>query len=196
MTIGPRTTRLLAATGGVALAIALAIALAAPAQAETTSFDDGADTTASLQDILTVSVNHRADTATVKITFTDLRRNSQGGPSSIGIFLDTNQDRTGPEFRLGSGLQNGTDYQLVRMRNWRPVGEPKSCQHHVDLQVRQGPAGLHGRPQLHRDAGHAAGRREDDRPVRRVAPGPRLDEGSAALDGHGRQQLTGPMTGQ
>ena len=129
MTIGHRTTRLLAATGGVALAIALA----APTQAETTSFNDGADTTASLQDILTVSVNHRADSATVKVTFTDLRRNSQGGPSSIGIFLDTNQARNGPEFRLGSGLQNGTDYQLVRMRNWKPVGGPKNCEHHVDL---------------------------------------------------------------
>ncbi len=130
MTIGHRTTRLLAATGGVALAIALA----APAHAETTTFVDGADTTASLQYILRVGVDHGLDTATVKVKFTDLRRNSQGGPSSIGIFLDTNQDRTGPEFRLGSGLQNGTDYQLVRMRNWRPVGDPRSCQHHVDLQ--------------------------------------------------------------
>jgi hypothetical protein len=130
MTIGHRTTRLLAATGGVALAIALA---AAPANAESTSFDDGADTTASLQDILRVSVDHGTDTATVKVKFTDLRKNSEGGPSSIGIFLDTNQDRTGPEFRLGSGLQSGTDYQLVRMRNWKPVGDPKSCEHHVDL---------------------------------------------------------------
>jgi hypothetical protein len=130
MTIAHRAARLLAVTGGVALAIALA----APAHAQTTSVVDGADATGSLQDILRVGVNHGADTATVRVKFTDLRRRSTGGPSSIGIFLDTNQARTGPEFRLGSGLQNGTDYQLVRMRNWRPVGGPRSCEHHVDLQ--------------------------------------------------------------
>jgi hypothetical protein len=129
MTITSRASRLLAATGGVALAIGLA----APALAETTTVHDGADTTGSLQDILRVSVDHGADEATVRIKFTDLRKRSEGGPSSIAIFLDTKRDRKGPEFRLGSGLQNGTDYQLVKMRDWRPVGGPKSCEHNVDL---------------------------------------------------------------
>ncbi len=129
MTIASRTTRLLAAAGGVALAVGLA----APAMAETTSFNDGADATGSLNDILKVSVDHGADDATVRISFADLRKRSQGGPASIAIFLDTKPDRKGPEFRLGSGLQNGTDYQLVRMRNWAPVGDPKSCEHNVDL---------------------------------------------------------------
>jgi hypothetical protein len=133
MTIRTRTTRLLAAAGG----IALALGLAAPASAETTSFDDGADTTASLNDILVVRVNHGTEQLKVKITFTDLRRNSRGGPASIGIFLDTKPARTGPEFRLGSGLNEGTDFQLVRMRNWKPVGDPKSCAHDLALKFKR-----------------------------------------------------------
>ena len=133
MTRAPRTTRLLAAAGGVALTLGLA----GPASAEATSFDDGADTPASLNDILVVNLNHGANQAKVKISFTDLRKRSAGGPASIVIFLDTLPNRKGPEFRLGSGLQNGTDYQLVRMRDWKPVGGPKSCEHNLDLQFRK-----------------------------------------------------------
>jgi hypothetical protein len=130
-----RATHLLAA--GLAVAGALVIAPAAPASAETTSFVDGADAAPSLNDILRVGVNHGTDQVAVRIKFTDLRANSQGGPAGITIFLDTNRDRTGPEFRLDSGLQSGTDYQLHRARNWRPVGGPKSCEHNLDLQFRK-----------------------------------------------------------
>ena len=133
MSIGSRTTRLLAVVGG----LALTIGLAGPAAAETTTFDDGADTTASLNDILRVRLNHGPGRVTVKIRFTDLRRHSRGGPASIGIFLDTNPDRRGPEFRLGSGLNEGTDFQLVRMRNWKPRGNPKTCNHDLALQFRK-----------------------------------------------------------
>jgi hypothetical protein len=123
-----RTTRLLALAGG----FALAVGLAAPATAEVTSVPDGADVP-SLNDIRRVRVDHGADDATVRVRFADLRKESEAGPASIGIFLDTRPGRRGPEFRLGSGLQDGSDYQLVRMRAWRPVGEPKTCDHDVRL---------------------------------------------------------------
>ena len=133
MTISSRTTRLLAAAGG----LALAVGLAGPAAAETTTFDDGADATASLNDILRVKVNHGVGQVAVRISFTDLRKKSAGGPASIGIFLDTRPGRKGPEFRLGSGLNEGTDFQLMRMKNWKPVGNPKTCEHDLDLQFKR-----------------------------------------------------------
>jgi hypothetical protein len=129
MAIGSRTTRLLAAA---ALA-ALTVGVAAPAHAEATTVKDGADTTASLQDIRKVRVVHGADRLKVRMGFTDLRKKSDAGGSSIAIFIDTRKARTGPEFRLGSGLQNGTDYQLMRVKDWKAVGEPLSCDHHLEL---------------------------------------------------------------
>lgn len=74
-----------------------------------------------------------ARTAGDEVTFTDLRPTSEAGPASIGIFIDTDPTRVGPEYRLGSGLQRGTDYQLVRMRDHQPVGEPLTCAHTVKL---------------------------------------------------------------
>lgn len=123
-----RTTAVLIA------ALATALVGVGPASAEVTSAHDGADATASLNDMLRMGVNHGAERVTVRIRFTDLRKTSEAGPAGIAVFLDTRSGRKGPEFRLGSGLQSGTDFQLMRTRDWRPVGEPKTCQHDVDLQ--------------------------------------------------------------
>lgn len=121
-------------TAALIAALAMALVGTGPASAEVTSAHDGADATASLNDMLGLRVNHGAKRVTVRIRFTDLRRNSAAGPASIAIFLDTRRPRRGPEFRLGSGLQSGTDFQLMRTRGWRPVGEPKTCRHDLDLQ--------------------------------------------------------------
>ncbi len=94
---------------------------------------DPADSTASLHDLRRVVVNHGAERLRVKVWVTDLRRHSQAGPAGLSIFLDTNASRRGPELRLGTGLQDGTDYQLVRMRGWRTVGDPLTCRHHLTL---------------------------------------------------------------
>ncbi len=75
--------------------------------------------------------------------FTDLRKKSEAGSSSIAIFIDTRKARKGPEFRLGSGLQYGTDYQLVRVKKWKVVGEPMSCAHDLRPGLRARPTGLH-----------------------------------------------------
>ena len=132
MTSHRRTARLVTTSLGAALGLSLA--LAAPASAERVSLNDPADATASLSDIRKVTVRHTDHRVYVRVKFTDLRPTSSAGPSSASIFYDTRRARRGPEKRLGTGLQSGTDYQLVRMRGWRgPVGGPSSCAHRVRL---------------------------------------------------------------
>jgi hypothetical protein len=123
------STRVIA-TGALVVA---ALAVAAPALADRAEVRDPADATASLTDIRKVVIDHGPQRLLVKVRFTDLRRNSDGGPSGIGIFLDTDPDQDGPEFKLASGLQSGTDYQLLRVQDWKIVGEPLSCRHHLAL---------------------------------------------------------------
>lgn len=129
MTLGSRATRL---TAAAALTLAT-VAVAAPAHAESTTVRDGADATASLNDIRKVRIDHGADELKVRMGFTDLRKKSDAGSASIAILIDTKKARKGPEFRLGSGLQNGTDYQLMRVKDWKIVGEPMTCDHDLDL---------------------------------------------------------------
>ncbi len=111
--------------------------VAAPAVAETATVRDGADTTASLHDIRTVKVAHAPRNVFVATGFTDLRRRSEAGPAGLTVFLDSNPDRPGPERAVVTGLQAGTDYQLVRVRDWRLVGDPLSCDHAVQLDFRR-----------------------------------------------------------
>lgn len=53
--------------------------------------------------------------------------------ASASIFVDTNKDVAGPEFVLGTGLFEGTDYSLFRAESWKSVGEPLTCFHKVTL---------------------------------------------------------------
>ena len=112
--------------------IMLAVAIA-PAAATKASYDDPADATASLTDIRHVTVKHAPKHVKVKVRFTDLRRTSDGGSASLAIPIDTRGARSGPEFLLVTGLQAGMDYQLLRMKHDKPVGEPLSCSHDVQL---------------------------------------------------------------
>ena len=121
----------------LAATTALLATVAAPAAAETARVRDGADTMASLQDIRQVKVAHAPRNVSVATSFTDLRRRSEAGPAGLTVFLDSNPDRPGPERAVVSGLQAGTDYQLVRVRNWRLVGDPLACDHRVELDFRR-----------------------------------------------------------
>ena len=129
--MNPRTrATLLAAT----TVLALAVGVFSPAAAQRTSFPDPADMGgASLNDIRRVTVDHRVDRLVVTVRFVDLRRDSEGGPASLTMLFNTRSAQAGPEFRLTSGLYDGTDYQLMRVRDGRPVGEPLTCAHHVTL---------------------------------------------------------------
>lgn len=120
----------------VAASVLAGLTLAAPAHAEKGVYDDPADASASLTDLRRVSVDHAAKNLFVKVAFTDLRDRSDAGPASMAVYLDADPGRRGPELVLLTGLQAGTDYQLVRMRRWRTVGEPLSCGHRVALRPR------------------------------------------------------------
>jgi hypothetical protein len=122
------------------ISIALAVAalggtlLAAPsAHAVQARYTDPADATASLTDIRAVAVNHGPNRLIVSVRFTDLQRRSTGGGSGLTVGIDTRGDRAGPEFRLTTGLQEGTDYQLMRVRNGRAFGEALTCPHRLQL---------------------------------------------------------------
>jgi len=131
MTIPGRLHRAVAAVAGVALLIA---ATGGPASAERLGLDDPADVGgASLSDILAVSAVHTTKKVAVRVDFAELEPTSEAGPSSLAIFVDTDPSAKGPEFRVGMGLQAGTDYQLVRIEKWKAVGEPLSCAHTVAI---------------------------------------------------------------
>jgi hypothetical protein len=127
----PRRTTVVTALAAFA---GLSLGVAAPAMAERIGVSDPADVGgASLSDIRRVTVDHGTDQVFVKVRFTELKPRSEAGPSSLAIFVDTDAAKKGPEFRLGTGLQRGTDYQLVRIKDWKAVGEPLSCDHHLRL---------------------------------------------------------------
>lgn len=125
--IAPRRATAVAAT------VLSCLAVAAPASAERGSFPDPADAQASLTDIREVRVAHGPPRVTVTVRFTDLRAESEAGPAGLTVFLDAIPARQGPELAVTTGLQAGTDFQLVRVRRWRLVGEPLTCAHSVRL---------------------------------------------------------------
>jgi hypothetical protein len=134
MTLRTRAGATLAAFLVATSAVALA---ASPAHAAKATYDDPADATASPTDMRTVQIDHSTTKLRVVVGFTDLRRRSTGRGAGIMIALDTDATRRGPEYRLTSGLQDGTDYQLLRVRRGHVVGEPLTCPHRVRLRFGQ-----------------------------------------------------------
>jgi hypothetical protein len=114
-------------------AAALVLGTAGTAAAQSRTVSDPADTSGSLGDISLVTVKHTSKQVRTTVLVDDLRPTSKGGPSSLSVFIDTDRDAKGPEFRLATGMQEGTDFQLVAVKDWKPVGEPLGCAHSVDL---------------------------------------------------------------
>lgn len=131
MTTSARFRRPVVALLGAVVLLATAVG---PASAERLGLDDPADVGgASLSDILAVTAVHAPKKLVVRVDFAELEPTSDAGPSSLSVFVDTDPSVKGPEFRVGMGLQEGTDYQLVRMKGWKPVGEPLTCAHAVRI---------------------------------------------------------------
>ncbi|KQW53235.1 hypothetical protein ASC77_02775 [Nocardioides sp. Root1257] len=126
MKLGTPALALLTAALGATL-------VAGPVYADQARYPDPADATASLTDIRAVAVQHGPKRLTVKVRFTDLRARSTGGPSGLSIGIDTDATLRGPEFRLTTGLQSGTDYQLVAVEGGDVIGDPLTCAHKVRL---------------------------------------------------------------
>lgn len=128
------STSALVRSAAVAAAAVLTLGLAGPASAETTSETDPADVGgASLTDIRRVTLNHATQQVFTKVRFTDLKATSEAGPSGMTVFIDTRPRRKGPEFRLDTPLQSGSDYQLSRTDGWSTTGDPLSCDHSLKL---------------------------------------------------------------
>lgn len=127
-TLHSRRTR-----AAIVLAAAAAVVAAgvAPASAETLRTDDGADATASLTDMRKIRITHGTEDVTVRITYPNLRKK---GAAHQSVYLDRNPDRRGPEFALFTPLFSGSEYALVRMRDWKVSSDgPISCSYSVDL---------------------------------------------------------------
>ena len=114
-------TRIALAAGS---ALVLAGIVAAPAHAEFYSIDDPADASGSLSDVYGIEANHGSDNLRVKVYFNELMRSSAAG---LSIFIDTDRDAKGPEYVLGSGLGDGTDYALTVADGWRGSDDRVKC---------------------------------------------------------------------
>jgi len=117
-------------------ALAMALTLAAvPAHAATTVVDDGADTTASLTDILRVRVAHADRRVEVRVSFPNLRKRANAG---LTVYVDSDRDARGPERAVGLPLFSGSDYVMWRMRDWEYVGDrPVPCRYGADYRWRR-----------------------------------------------------------
>ena len=125
-----RAASILAAAG---LTLAL-LGLASPANAERYSVDDPPDASASLNDILGLTVAHGEQRVRFTIRVDDLRRVSAAGAT---LFLDTDFGDKGPEYALGTGLSDGTDYALTKVEGWRGIGSgPLNCKYNLRLRYR------------------------------------------------------------
>ncbi|NYG57887.1 hypothetical protein BJ980_000810 [Nocardioides daedukensis] len=122
-------TRIATAATGAALG---AVMLASPAQAQTTMAWDAADASGSNYDIRQVSLAHGRTSVGVNVRFADLKDSNRVNAGAT-IYFDVKASRSGPEYALTTGLGPGTDYYLVRVRDWKMYGDPKTCSHQVSL---------------------------------------------------------------
>ena len=117
------------ATTGFVLTAAAALLVPAPnAAADVESFRDGRTTKGSM-DIHRVSVVNEKRLQ-VRIKVANLQK--EIGPSAAA-WLDTDPDRKGPEFFIGSGLYQ-SDWQITRADGWQAEGDALACP--VDQRLR------------------------------------------------------------
>jgi hypothetical protein len=99
------------------------------ASADSESFADGTTTTGAM-DIHRVRVRNETR-LTIRVMVDDLQRRHGRGASA---WIDTDAQRRGPEFFIGSGLYE-SDWQIFLARDWRIVGEgPLPCR--IDQELR------------------------------------------------------------
>ena len=107
------------------------VALAAPASAETANVLDGPDASGSLGDILTVNIKHRDRRVVVTTNVADLRRQSEGGPSGLNIWFDTDPGRRVRSTSSGPGSSPARTTSCLVRGTGEPSGSRSSCDHHA-----------------------------------------------------------------
>lgn len=118
--------------GGAAVALLMIAGLAAPAAAESVRVVDGDDSDAAV-DLLRVRVNHAPKQVRVRMVHDNLVRSSLKAGQSVTVFIDTDPDDAGPEYRFMSGLNNGTDYVLQEVDRWGGRGRRLTCNHRFTI---------------------------------------------------------------
>lgn len=122
--------------GTTAAAALLAVTgLAAPASAEVVRVVDGDDSAAEV-DLLRVRLSHGDKQVRVRMVHDDLLRLGQRAGQSVSVFIDTDPEDAGPEFRFVSGLSSGTDYALLRVKGWASEGRRVDCNYRFTINWR------------------------------------------------------------
>ena len=124
-------TRLIQTALAGALAMTTLGVTATTAEAGTPWYSDSKSDSAAGADIHQVRVMH-GDRLRVTIQHDDLVRSASSNASGA-VYVDLRPGKPGPELALTGGLMDGTDYALVRMRNWKPAGEQLTCAHKMVL---------------------------------------------------------------
>lgn len=105
------------------LTTSLLTSFATPANADSSTFQDGTSTRGAM-DIHRVRVVN-GKRLTIRVVVEDLRR--RAGQGSVTVWLDKNAGRPGPEFGIGSGLWD-SDWSIGRASGWRLSGPgPLAC---------------------------------------------------------------------
>jgi hypothetical protein len=117
-----RTRKLLVAVA----AGALAASVASPASAAERTFTDRKDDVRGGFDIHAVRVVNTGPWVKIRTHHRNLRYNTaQNG--GVSVFIDTVRRRKGPEFRFAGPVGFDGDYAIVRVRRWKPFGDPLNC---------------------------------------------------------------------
>ena len=119
--MAPRTLALIAL-------VSVVLAPGSAAHADSDSFRDGRSTDGTM-DIHRVSVVNEKRLQ-VRIKVANLQKKI--GPSAAA-WLDTDPDRKGPEFFIGSGIYQ-SDWQITRADGWQAEGDALACP--VDQRLR------------------------------------------------------------
>lgn len=125
-----------AVVSGAAAALLAVTGLAAPASAEVVRVVDGDDSAAAV-DLLTARVAHAPRQVRVRTVHDNLLRQAIRAGQSITVFVDTDPDDAGPEYRLTGGLNRGTDYRLQRVDRWAGDGPTLTCRHRMEIDWRK-----------------------------------------------------------
>ncbi|GGD19348.1 hypothetical protein [Nocardioides daphniae] len=144
----------LAAAGTALMSV---MALVPPAHAAAVTVVDGDDSPAAA-DLLRVRVTHAPRQVRVRLVHDDLLYNGIKAGQGATIFLDTDPEDAGPEYRFRTGLNGGTDYVLEKVDRWQGRGTLVRCQYRLtiswkdDVAVLSMGRGCLGRPETVRAA--------------------------------------------
>lgn len=120
--------------GGLVLAGAVALSVlvpASPAQAAQAVFTDPDDRMGA--DIRRVRVINGADELKVRVRLDRVVHDGRTLQQALTLWVDTDRRDPGPEIRLATGLNGGTDWNLRRVDSWSTRGKALDCAHDVDI---------------------------------------------------------------